>query len=43
MTFQELYDIPTLTPNQEYVDLYLKMRKYAEDLGIPMPGDGILS
>ena len=43
MTFPELYDIPTLTPCKEYLDLYLKMRKVAEDYGIPMPGDGIYS
>lgn len=42
-TFPELYDIKTLEPCKEYRDMYLNMRKYAESLGITMPGDGILS
>ncbi|MDO4478115.1 MAG: monomethylamine:corrinoid methyltransferase [Lachnospiraceae bacterium] len=42
-SFQDLYNVETLEPIPEYRDQYLKMRKFAEDLGIPMPGDGILS
>ncbi len=42
-SFQELYNIDTLTPCDEYKKMYLDMRGYAESLGIPMPGDGVLS
>ncbi len=42
-SFRDLYDIKTLTPIPEYKDMYLKMRDYAMSLGIPMPGDGVLS
>lgn len=41
-SFRELYNIQTLTPIPEYRDMYLKMRKYAESLGIPMPCDGVI-
>ncbi|MDR2493110.1 MAG: monomethylamine:corrinoid methyltransferase [Coriobacteriales bacterium] len=40
-SFRELYDIRALTPDAEYLEMYLKMREYAEGLGIPMPGDGV--
>jgi methylamine--corrinoid protein Co-methyltransferase len=40
-SFRDLYDISTLTPIPEYKAMYLKMRAYAESLGIPMPGDGV--
>lgn len=40
-SLRELYDIKTLTPISEYKEMYLKMRAYAESLGIPMPGDGV--
>jgi hypothetical protein len=42
MAFQDLYDVSTLTPCDEYKQMYFKMRQYASDLGIPMPGDGVL-
>ncbi|MDR2403941.1 MAG: monomethylamine:corrinoid methyltransferase [Spirochaetaceae bacterium] len=41
-TFRDLFDIPTLTPVPEYKEMYFKMRKRAESLGIPLPGDGVL-
>jgi methylamine--corrinoid protein Co-methyltransferase len=41
-SFQELYDLKTLTPCEEYVKLYMEMREYATSLGIDMPGDGVL-
>ncbi|MDR1019558.1 MAG: monomethylamine:corrinoid methyltransferase [Synergistaceae bacterium] len=41
-SFQDLYDIKTLTPCEEYVKFYLEMREYAKSLGITMPGDGVL-
>jgi methylamine--corrinoid protein Co-methyltransferase len=41
--FQELYDMQTLEPIQEHLDLYLKMRKLSEDLGMPLPSDGVYS
>ncbi len=43
MAFQDLYDIKTLTPCDDYKKMYMDMRAYAESLGIPMPGDGVLS
>ena len=42
-SFRELYDVDTLTVNDDYKQMYLEMRAYAESLGIPMPGDGVLS
>ncbi len=39
--FQELYDMNTLEPIQEHLDLYLKMRKLSADLGMPLPSDGV--
>lgn len=39
--FQELYDLETLEPIGEHLDLYLKMRKLSEDLGMPLPCDGV--
>jgi hypothetical protein len=33
----------TLEPIQEHLDLYLKMRKLSEDLGMPLPSDGVYS
>ncbi|MDR1949070.1 MAG: monomethylamine:corrinoid methyltransferase [Spirochaetaceae bacterium] len=41
-TFRELFDIPSLTPIPEYKKMYMEMRQYAESLGIPMPGDGVI-
>lgn len=41
-SFQELFDVPTLTPIPEYRKMYLEMRAYAESLGIPMPKDGVI-
>ncbi len=41
-TFRELFDLDTLRPIDSYKEQYMKMRKYAESLGIPMPGDGVL-
>lgn len=40
-SFRDLYDIRTLTPIPEYKKMYMDMRKYAEDLGIPVPADGV--
>lgn len=42
-SFPACYNVQTLEPSKEYLDLYLRMRKYAEDLGIPLPPDGIYS
>ncbi|MBS3969572.1 MAG: monomethylamine:corrinoid methyltransferase [Clostridia bacterium] len=42
-SFPECFNVQTLEPSKEYLDLYLKMRKYAEDLGVPMPPDGVVS
>lgn len=39
----ELYDVKTMTPSEEHLEMYLRMRKEAMDLGIPMPSDGVLS
>lgn len=37
----ELYDITTMQPTEEHLSLYLKMREYANKLGLNMPSDGI--
>ena len=42
MAFQELFNFKTLEPIPEYKEMYFKMRRYAMDLGIPMPGDGVI-
>lgn len=42
MAFQELFNVKTLEPIPEYKEMYFKMRRYAMDLGIPMPGDGVI-
>ncbi len=42
-TFQELFDLRTLTPIDSYKQQYIKMRDYAISLGIPMPQDGVLT
>ncbi|MEG3067721.1 MAG: monomethylamine:corrinoid methyltransferase [Syntrophaceticus schinkii] len=42
-SFPECFDVKTLQPTDEYLEMYLKMRKYAIDLGIPMPSDGVVS
>ena len=42
-SFPECFNVNTLEPTTEYLELYLSMRKYAEDLGIPLPPDGIYS
>jgi methylamine--corrinoid protein Co-methyltransferase len=41
-SFRELFDIDTLPPIPAYREQYMKMRQFAESLGIPMPGDGVL-
>ena len=41
-SFRDLFDIDTLTPIPEYKEQYLKMRAYAQSLGIPMPADGVI-
>ena len=41
-SFQELFDIKTLTPIDEYLKMYMGMRDYAMSLGIPMPRDGVV-
>ena len=35
-SFTECYDIKTLKPTQEWLDIYLKVKKEAIDLGIPL-------
>ncbi len=42
MAFQDLFNVKTLEPVPEYKEMYFKMRKYAQELGIPMPGDGVI-
>lgn len=42
-SFPECFNVQTLEPSEEYLELYLRMRKYAEDLGVPMPADGVVS
>ena len=37
----ELYDIKTMTPTDEHLNLYLKMRDEAIRLGLKMPSDGV--
>ncbi len=39
--FQELYDLHTLEPIPEHLELYLKMRRLSEELGMPLPSDGV--
>jgi methylamine--corrinoid protein Co-methyltransferase len=41
--FQELYDLNTLEPIPEHLELYLKMRQLSADLGMPLPSDGVYS
>lgn len=41
-SFRDLFDIDTLQPIPEYKEQYMKMREFAESLGIPMPGDGVI-
>ncbi len=43
VSFRDCWDVQKVVPNPDYLEFYLKMRKFAEDLGIPMPGDGIYS
>ena len=33
-TFDEIYDLKTLTPRKQYTDMYIKMKKDLEDLGL---------
>lgn len=40
---QELHDIKTMKPIDEHRELYLKMRALSAELGMPLPGDGVLS
>jgi methylamine--corrinoid protein Co-methyltransferase len=42
-SFPECFNVQTLEPSEEYLELYLRMRKYAEELGVPMPSDGVVS
>lgn len=42
-SFPACFNVSTLEPAPEYLELYLRMRKYALDLGIPMPPDGVVS
>ncbi|MFC1955152.1 monomethylamine:corrinoid methyltransferase [Chloroflexota bacterium] len=35
-SFRELYNLDTLKPNKEYLDLYLKIKKELIDLGVPL-------
>lgn len=42
MAFQDLFNVKTLEPVPEYKEMYFKMRKYAQELGISMPGDGVI-
>jgi methylamine--corrinoid protein Co-methyltransferase len=42
-SFPELFNVKTLEPNEDYLRMYLDMREYALNLGIPMPGDGVVS
>jgi len=41
--FQELYNMETLEPIPEHLELYLKMRQVSKDLGMPLPSDGVYS
>ena len=38
----ELYDMKTMQPTPEHLELYLKMREEAIRLGVAMPSDGVL-
>lgn len=42
-SFPECFDVKTLQPSDEYLKMYLDMRQYAFDLGVPMPSDGVVS
>lgn len=42
-SFPECFNVKTLEPSKEYLELYLRMRQHAIDLGIPMPSDGVLT
>ena len=33
-TFDEIYDLKTLTPRQQFLDTYEKVKKEIEDLGV---------
>ena len=37
-TFDEIYDLKTLTPRKQYTDMYIKMKKDLEDLGLNFKG-----
>ncbi len=39
----ELHDIKTMKPIDEHRELYLRMRALSEELGMPLPSDGVLS
>jgi methylamine---corrinoid protein Co-methyltransferase len=41
--FQELYNLETLEPIPEHLELYLRMRRLSEELGMPLPSDGMYS
>ena len=36
-SFEECYDTKSVTPSQEYVEIYRSVRKELEDLGIHFP------
>jgi len=35
-SFRELYDLETLKPKKEYLDLYLRVKKELIDMGVPL-------
>jgi hypothetical protein len=35
-SFRELFDLNTLTPVKEYLDLYLRIKKELIELGVPL-------
>ena len=35
-SFEELYDLKTLNPKKEYLEIYLKVKKELQDLGLPI-------
>jgi methylamine--corrinoid protein Co-methyltransferase len=37
-TFDEMYDLKTLTPRKQFTDLYVKMKRDLEDLGLEFKG-----
>ncbi len=39
--FNELYNLDTLEPISEHLDLYLRMRRRSAELGMPLPSDGV--